>query len=79
MKTESLFLGQRSVVKDTHICCSYVTLINSGSLTSAGDTAVGWITNKVIISALAASFNIPLATIKGILGGQQDQQGAVES
>jgi hypothetical protein len=71
----------------TTLCCegqsnllqSCDSLINSGSLTSAGDTAVGWITNGVIISALAASFNIPLATIKGILGGQQDQQGAVES
>jgi hypothetical protein len=46
------------------------SLINSGGpLTSAGDTAVGCITNGAIISALAASFNIPLDTIKSILGG----------
>jgi hypothetical protein len=44
------------------------SLINpGGSLNSAGDTAVGCITNGAIISALAASFNLPLATIKGFL------------
>src|SRR6266487_540645 len=46
------------------------SLIDSGgSLTSAGDTAVGCITNGAIISALAASFNLPLDTIKSLLGG----------
>jgi hypothetical protein len=46
------------------------SLINpDGSLTGPGDTAVGCITNGAIISALAASFNLPLDTIKSILGG----------
>jgi hypothetical protein len=46
------------------------SLIDSGgSLTGAGDKAVGCITNGAIISALAASFNLPLDTIKSLLGG----------
>lgn len=46
------------------------SLINpDGSLTSAGNKAVGCITNGAIISALAASFNLPLDTIKSLLGG----------
>ena len=48
---------------------SCTSLINPDcSLTNAGDTAVGCITNGAIITALAASFNIPLDTIKGLLG-----------
>lgn len=46
------------------------SLINSdGSLTSAGDTAVGCITNGAVMTVFASQFNIPLDTIKGILGG----------
>ena len=46
------------------------SLINpDGSLTSAGDTAVGCITNGAIATVIASHFNIPLDTIKSLLGG----------
>jgi hypothetical protein len=52
------------------------TLINSdGTLTTAGDTAVGCITNGAIITMFAAQLNIPLGTIKGILGGLAEPTG----
>jgi len=45
------------------------SLINTdGTLTSAGDTAVGCITNGAIITVFATQFNMPLDTIKNILG-----------
>ena len=49
------------------IMCS---LINAeGSLTSAGDTAVGCIKNGAIATVIASHFNIPLGTIKSLLSG----------
>lgn len=52
------------------------SLINTdGSLTSAGDKAVGCITNGAIITAAASQFNLPLDTIKGILGGLAEPTG----
>jgi hypothetical protein len=46
------------------------SLINpDGTLTSAGDTAVGCVTNGAIITLFASQFNMPLDTIKNILGG----------
>jgi hypothetical protein len=63
----------------TTLCCSteqsYLvescnSLINpDGSLTSDGDKAVGCITNGAIITVLAGQFNLPLGTIRSILGG----------
>ncbi|MFZ0893738.1 MAG: hypothetical protein WAZ77_04475 [Candidatus Nitrosopolaris sp.] len=47
-----------------------MALINSdGTLTRSGDAAAGRITNRSIVSAFAASLNIPLGTVKGLLGG----------
>jgi hypothetical protein len=55
---------------------SCAALISSdGSLTSSGDTAVGCITNGAIVSAFAASLNIPLDTIKSLLGGLAGSTG----
>jgi hypothetical protein len=49
---------------------SCASLVNSdGSLTSDGDRAVGCVTNGAILTIAAAKFNIPLDTIKSILGG----------
>jgi hypothetical protein len=46
------------------------SLINpDGSLTTEGDRAVGCITNGAILTVLGTQFNLPLDTIKGILGG----------
>jgi len=54
----------------TYLLESCGSLIDSGgSLTSAGDTAVGCITNGAIATVFASQFNIPLDTIKGLLGG----------
>jgi hypothetical protein len=54
------------------------SLINSDStLTSAGDTAVGCITNGAIITVFAAQFNMPLDTIKNILGGIAGPTGCI--
>ncbi|MGB7955297.1 MAG: hypothetical protein WCF23_15060 [Candidatus Nitrosopolaris sp.] len=50
-----------------------MALINSdGTLTRSGDAAVGCITNRSIVSAFTASLNIPLGTVKGLLGGIVD-------
>lgn len=52
------------------------SLIDSGgSLTSAGDTAVGCITNGAIATVIASHFNIPLDTIKSLLGSLAGQTG----
>src|SRR6266487_2189273 len=54
----------------SYLLQSCVSLINpDGSLTSAGDTAVGCITNGAIATLFASQFNIPLNTIKSLLGG----------
>jgi hypothetical protein len=54
------------------------SLINPDStLTSAGDTAVGCITNGAIITVFAAQFNMPLDTIKNILGGIAGPTGCI--
>jgi hypothetical protein len=46
------------------------SLINpDGSLTGNGDRAVGCITNGAILTVLASQFNLPLDTIKSLLGG----------
>jgi hypothetical protein len=66
-------------VRDNHICSSHVALINSdGTLTRSGDAAVGRITNRAIVSAFAASLNIPLGTVKGLLGGLAGRIDAAE-
>lgn len=71
-KMESLFVGQ-PLVRENHICSSHVALINSdGTLTRTGDAAVGCITNRAIVSAFATSLNMPLGTVKRLLGGRED-------
>jgi hypothetical protein len=45
------------------------SLINpDGSLTSEGNRAVGCITNGAIVTVIGSTFNMPLSTIKGLLG-----------
>jgi len=60
----------------TYLLKSCDSLINpDGSLTSAGDTAVGCITNGAIATVIASQFNIPLDTIKSLLGSLAGQTG----
>ncbi|MDQ6865747.1 MAG: hypothetical protein M3044_18200 [Thermoproteota archaeon] len=47
----------------------------SGSLTPAGKTAVGCITNGAIATVIASQFNIPLNTIRSLLGSLAGQSG----
>jgi hypothetical protein len=73
MTKMSLYSLDNPLVRENHICSSHVALINSdGTLTRTGDAAVGCITNRAIVSAFAASLNIPLGTVKGLLGGIVD-------
>lgn len=60
----------------TYLLESCGSLVNpDGSLTSAGDTAVGCITNGAIATVIASQFNIPLNTIKSLLGSLAGQTG----
>lgn len=60
----------------TYLLESCGSLVNpDGSLTSAGDTAVGCITNGAIATVIASQFNIPLNTIKSLLGSLAKQTG----
>jgi hypothetical protein len=46
------------------------SLISSdGSLTNDGDRAVGCITNGAILTVIAGQFNLPIDTIRSLLGG----------
>lgn len=73
-----VFLPWRTLcsAEQSYLLESCGSLINpDGTLTSAGDTAVGCITNGAIITAAATQFNIPLDTIKNILGGFAEPTG----
>jgi len=60
----------------TYLLESCDSLINpDGSLTTAGDTAVGCITNGAIITAAAAKFNMSPGAIQNLLGGLASMTG----
>jgi len=69
-ETSILWVETLAPNSDWHYVVLPCSLINpDGTLTSVGDTVVGCITNGAIVTVFESQFNIPLDTIKSILGG----------